>query len=337
MSNGVERIEPSLDLHSVEAQQDFMQSYKTELRRRVRSENTMIAYESDWSHFKKWCKSMGLDSVPASEFTVVAYLNYWGMNPDQEIRLKASTLRRRISAIKFFNQQEGHSVLDYRGGSEDPIDDTITMIARDQKAGVRKAKPISQIMLAHMVEEQPDTLIGLRDSTILLVGFMTAMRRSEITSLEVSDLDFRDRGLVVTIRSSKTDQSGEGHVVHVPFTRHSNTCAVRKTRKWITNLGRDYGPLFSAIDKYGNIKDKPLSDQKINLIVRESLERIDVNPNAYSAHSLRSGFATSAAEAGADIRTIMKQTRHTRFETVEGYIQDGTSFDDNAINLFSQL
>lgn len=341
MSSGeIERRDSSVseyrDLDTPEVT-EFLQSYRTRIQDEVRSENTKRAYAGDWEHFSDWCLMAKLNPLPAHEFTLLAYLNFWGRHEDEEHRLAVSTLKRRLVGIRSHHAVHGERLPDYRGSGQDPIRDTLEAIRRDQRRGIRKARAISQRTLRRMLASQPDSLIGLRNRAILLVGFTGAMRRSEITGLDVPNIEMDDEGMVVIIRSSKTDQGGEGSRVYITRTGKESSCPVRTTASWIGELKRDSGPLFCNVNRYGQIGERRLDDSMINLIVKEAVAATGVDPGPYSAHSLRSGLATSAVRAGADVRAVMKQTRHQRLSTLEGYIQDGLGYENNAVRSLSEL
>ena len=92
------------------------------------------------------------------------------------------------------------------------------------------------------------------------------------------------------------------------------------------------GPLFRRFKKGSKISDKRLTDQTVALLIKKYLERAGINSKNYSGHSLRSGFATSAAESGAEERSIMAMTGHKSTEMVRRYIKEANLFKNNALN-----
>ena len=177
-----------------------------------------------------------------------------------------------------------------------------------------------------MVTALPDSLLGRRDACILLLGFTTAMRRSELVALDVDDLAETGDGLVVTVRRSKTDQDGEGRQIGVPYGSNPVTCPIRATRDWIERSDLDTGPLFRSINRHGTISDTRLSAKAVALVVKRSAEAAGLDPTSVGGHSLRSGFATSAARAGATEAEIMNQTGHRSVTVVRRYIRRGSLF-----------
>jgi integrase len=161
-------------------------------------------------------------------------------------------------------------------------------------------------------------------------SFTGALQRSEIAQLTTSDIEPDTRGLIVTIRRSKGDQYGAGHRLGLPSGSNPDTCPVRTLATW-RHLGdiRD-GPLFRPIDRHGNIAPRHLSGHAIAEIIKRRARAAGLDPDRYSGHSLRAGFATSAAAAGASELAIARQTRHRSMAGLRGYIREGDLFRINA-------
>jgi site-specific recombinase XerD len=179
--------------------------------------------------------------------------------------------------------------------------------------------------MAHSV---PDSLVGLRDRAILLLGFAGAFRRSELVALDVADVESSDHGLRIAIRRSKVDQEGEGVVIAV--LRGSTDCPAEALAAWFAAAGIDDGPIFRPINKVGKVSTRRLCDRSITNIVKQYAERIGLDAKMFSAHSLRSGFLTSAASNGASIFKMMDVSRHKSADTLRGYVQDAELFKRHA-------
>ncbi|NUR92150.1 MAG: site-specific integrase [Nonomuraea sp.] len=200
-----------------------------------------------------------------------------------------------------------------------------------------------------MVDALPDgTPTGRRDRAILVLGFALMGRRSEITDIDIDDLTFTADGLELYVPFSKTDQDAQGESVAIPYGQHPQTCPVRVTRAWLADLtgaGVTTGPLFRPIDRHGRIAARAhpvagrghrerLTPQSINLIVKRAAAAAGlVHADAYTAHGLRAGGATSAAKAGAPMSAI---TRHGRWAdgspVVAGYIRQADKWNDNPLH-----
>lgn len=287
-----------------------------------RARNTVRAYRADWADFEAWCREHGARALPAASETVARYL---AVRADV---LKASTLERRLAAISAGHRAAGYGGISVR---DEPI--------RSVWAGIRRAKGTAPTQkaairvedLRRMVEALPtDTLQGLRDRALLLVGFAGAFRRSELVGLDMADVETVSQGLVVHIRRSKTDQEGHGRAVGIPWGRHASTCPVRAYMAWLEASGIASGPIFRPIDRHGNVQPVRLSDRAVAMIVKRAAEVAGLDPTRYSGHSLRAGLATSAAAAGVEERLIMAQTGHRSEKMVRRYIREGELFRRNA-------
>ena len=160
----------------------------------------------------------------------------------------------------------------------------------------------------------------LRDKTLILVGFSGGFRRSELVQIEYEDLDFVSEGVKIFIKRSKTDQSGEGSIKGIPYFDNDKYCPVRSLKKWIEFNNIKSGKVFSV------------SDKTVALVIKKHSYLAGLDSSKYAGHSLRSGFATSAAEAGAEERSIMAMTGHKSTQMVRRYIKEANLFKNNALN-----
>ena len=286
----------------------------------AKAEATKRAYSADWSDFSAWCSVRGAAALPASTEAVVLYLT------ELSATHKVSTLVRRLSAIS-----QAHQV----AGFESP---TRSAVVRTLMAGIRRAKGTAPMAKAPTLTEDiramlatlPAGLTGTRDRALLLTGFAGAFRRSELVSLNYADVEFNSRGVVLTLRRSKTDQEGHGRKVALPYGSTFETCPMRSLQAWLEESGITQGPLFRPINRHGQMQPDRLSGFAVSLIVKRCVAAAGLDASKYSGHSLRSGFATAAAIAGASERAIMNQTGHQSTKMVRRYIRDGNLFRDNA-------
>ena len=184
--------------------------------------------------------------------------------------------------------------------------------------------------LRALLAELPEGPLGVRDRALLLVGFAGGFRRSELVALDVEDLEFKGRNLVVTLRRSKTDQEGAGRKVGIPRGSQEETCPVRSVKAWLDEAAIESGPVFRAVNRHGAIQPKRLTGQSVGLIVKRYAEACGKEPADFGGHSLRSGHATQAAANGASERSIMNQTGHRSLKMVRQYIREGSLFRENA-------
>lgn len=316
----------------LEAQDNSREALSAKSRKSLsetKSVHTIDAYESDWNDFCDWCRYNKQSAFPATATTIVNYIN------DLADNARISTIRRRISAIsENYNAAHAGGVSYSNPCREWIVKEALVGLSR-HKVGAQQGKtPIYWEEIQKMVNTMDlTTLSGLRDRAILLLGFMGAFRRSEISGLDVENLSFFPQGMVVTIAHSKTDQSSEGQQVGIPYTGDSDLCPIQAVRAWMSAVGIKDGPLFRSLTRSGTASTRRLSDKSINLIIKKYVRAIGLDPDLYGAHSLRHGFATSAALKGVEERIIMKQTRHRSVEMVRHYINEADLFVNNPISL----
>ncbi|MEO5727167.1 MAG: site-specific integrase, partial [Byssovorax sp.] len=127
-------------------------------------------------------------------------------------------------------------------------------------------------------------------------------------------------------RWSKTDQAGAGRVVPIPYS-DEGACPVRAVQAWLEAAGITTGPLFRGINRWGRLSSKPLRAHHVAAVVKACATAAGLEVGKLGGHSLRSGFATSAAECGATEREIMRTTGHRSVETVLRYIRPARRFE----------
>ena len=181
-------------------------------------------------------------------------------------------------------------------------------------------------------QQKSEDIKKLRDKTLILIGFSGGFRRNEIVSLDYEDLDFVYEGVKITVKRSKTDQFGQGSIKALPYFDNSVYCPVTTLKRWINISKISKGPIFRRFSKGSKLTNYRLTDQTIALIIKNYLNIAGIDSKNYSGHSLRSGFATSAAESGAEERSIMTMTGHKSTEMVRRYIKEANLFKNNALN-----
>ena len=292
-----------------------------------KASNTVRAYKSDFNDFEIFCARNGFNSLPSEPKIVSLYLTHLSTK-----NAKMSTLKRRLVTIGVVHRLKGH----YLDTKHPSIIENIMGIKR-RKGSIQKSKKPLLInhlkKLINVIDEQKNEDIKkLRDRSIILVGFTGGFRRNEIVSLDYEDLDFVQEGLKIQIRRSKTDQFGEGWVKALPYFDSSKYCPVISLKNWIEISKIESGPLFRRFVKGSKLSKNRLTDQTVALLIKEYLMLAGIESKNYSGHSLRSGFATSAAESGAEERNIMAMTGHKSTEMVRRYIKEANLFKNNALN-----
>jgi integrase len=285
----------------------------------AKADNTRRGYLSDWKDFTTWTAARGLVALPAAPETVALYIT------DLASRLKVATINHRLATIT-----EAHKA----AGFEPPTKASAVQLVA---SGIRRTKgraqtqkaPILVADLRAMLGTLSNNMQGLRDRALLLVGFAGAFRRSELVALNIEDVTFMADGMVITIRRSKTDQTGAGQVIGIPYGR-GGTCPVRALQDWLQAAGIIEGPLLLSVNKAGRVQQDRLTDQSVALVVKRTAEAAGLDPNQFAGHSLRAGLVTQAAIAGISDRIIMKQSRHRSRAMVDRYVRDASLFRENA-------
>jgi integrase len=282
--------------------------------------STRQGYAIDWRDFESWCRAHRLMALPAPPKTVGLFLTA------RASALKLATLKRRLAAIAKRHRLAGVP-LDLRHPA---IGDVLAGIRRWRGSDASPKHALSPRELRALLRAAPSGLRGRRDRAILLLGFAGALRRSEIVALDRDALQFSTRGVALMIRRSKTDPIGKGDVIGIPSGRNPQTCPVRALKAWLAATVIQEGAVFRGIDRHGHLLGR-LSDRGVARIVKRCATGAGLDADRLSGHSLRSGFATSAAAAGADLGAIMQQTRHRSASTARRYVQRGSIFRNIAV------
>ena len=276
--------------------------------RSSRAASTYRAYEADWRAFEAWCRALKLVPLPATAFPVALYLL-----AEAKLGRAPSTLGRRLAAIRLMHIGAHHL------SPHDAIEvaEVLRGIRRAWKRPpAQKAPAIDEEVKRTVDAAEPQTMKGLRDRALLLLGFAGALRRSEVVALDVEDLSVRPQGLAVLIASSKTDQEGEGAVSAIPRVPNSPYCPVQAVLDWQVLAGIATGPLFRRLHRGDRVGRSRLTAQSVALIVKRLAAKVGLDAERYSGQSLRSGFLTSAVLARASIFTLADQSRHKSLDVL---------------------
>lgn len=284
--------------------------------------NTLRGYQADLRDFTAWCEQGGANPLPASPTTVAAYLVALA-----DTGAAVATIQRRMAALSQAHQAAGFTpppTADWH------VRQVMKGIRRRLGTSQKQAAALTGRELRRLVMALPNGPLGLRDRAMLLIGHLGALRRSELVALNVEDVEVAENGLVVTIGWSKTDQERAGEQVGVPRRSDSDVCPMRALLAWLEVAGYTSGPLFRPVNRWAQVNlDRRLSDKAVDRIVKRTCQRAGIDPSRYSAHSLRSGFATSSAAGGADEREIMEHGRWKSVKIARRYIRRGSLFRRN--------
>lgn len=281
------------------------------------SVNTRRAYASDIAKFSEWG-----GTVPCTPVEIASFLTFLANDH------KAASIVRMLASLSKAHRASGF---------DDPcksemVNSTMRGIRRMIGTAQRAAKPILKDDLFATLERMESKTIDLRDKALLLIGFAGAFRRSELVGLDVGDIENVRQGIILNLRSSKTDQEGIGRKIGIPFGR-TRWCPVRHLTDWIAHACIAEGPLFRSVTKGGKVSESRLSAEAVCLVVKRRMHAAGYDPACFSGHSLRAGLATSAAIAGAQTWKIRQQTGHASDAMLGKYIRDGELFSDNVSGL----
>jgi integrase len=293
----------------------FQAAYE-DMRENARATSTRRVYEVHWKHFTGFCRRERLSALPAAWQTVVAYAL------DCAGQCSMSTLTARLAAIA-----QRHADTENNPAAHPQVKEVLKGIRRKHGRAPKAKEPALTEDIRAMVDRQPETPAGLRNKALLLVGYASACRRSEVVAFDVEDLKFTREGITLAIRKSKTDQEAQGQMIAVQYLQGSPYFPVLALRAWLTAAGIKSGPVFRRISKSGRVihhsvitkkgrgLSPRLSAESVALIVKEAAQAIGKDPEIFAGHSLRSGFATQVAKNGGQVADIMRQTRHKSVDT----------------------
>lgn len=348
----------------------------------ARSENTLRAYASDWRIWSRWCDQVGLSPLPATPLTLATYLAAAAsaLRPAEvaenrgeppQWRYATSTLERHAAAVVAV-----HAAHNQASPRDALVRQTLTGIRKYRRSPQRRARALElgdvrKMLNARPTPGWPGSPARRRDRCLLLFGFAGALRRSEASALDLTEVAYHpEDGLHVTIGYSKTDQEGHGDVIALPFGSRPLTCPVCAYLSWaellqhhhrggselvrafVENvadteiaaekkhlnhdqaaaaLGLMRGPLFPPITRHGHIGTMAMSGDAIHDLVRRYAGRAGIPDARVSGHSLRAGFATTAGRSGSSNREIMRQGRWKSHATVDKYVRIADPLADNAV------
>jgi len=305
------------------------------------SPSTRAAYENAWDLFETWCRDHERTPFPASPETVAAYLVVGKTRAGRQP--STATLGVWKAAIAFPHTWHGHP----NPVATDLVKRALHGVHRQRGTAQRTAAPITITQLRDAVEaRQPlDDPFNARDVALLLLGFAGAFRCSELCALNWADLTPQEgKGVVVRIVQSKTDQLKRGARVQIPFGKTEITCPVRALQRWrqcvrtaSPALLDRAAPVFLALTPKHELAVPPrrLRRQGVTRAV-EHLARaigvdpfdLDANAQGWSAHGLRAGAATTAAEQGAQVDQIMALGRWVNPTTALHYVRREWTFEN---------
>ena len=282
--------------------------------RNSKSENTLRAYQSDYNDFSLFCSKNGFQAMPTQPKILALYITHLSSYS------KYSTLKRRLASISILHKTKGH----YIDMKHPIIMENLMGIKRINGSNQKGKKPLLindlKILINAIHQSNEKDKRKIRDKALVLIGFSGGFRRSELVDVEYEDLEFVSEGVKIFVKRSKTDQSGEGMTKAIPYFDNENFCPVIALKNWIEIFDLKNRRIFN------------ISDKSVALIIKKYAKYAGLDSHRYAGHSLRSGFATSTAESGAEERNIMAMTGHKSREMVRRYIKEANLFKNNALS-----
>lgn len=284
----------------------------------ARAPATRRAYASDVRRFVYWCTERGMEAFPATTTTMLLHLLALVDGGRALATVERALISIGLAQVLAGGENPRHAVevREFMKG----------LRRRMRTVRKREAPPLMLDDLRRLVATQTMmTRIGVRNRALLVVGWFGAMRRSEIVGLNRTDVRVDHEGVVVVIRSSKTDQAGQGAIIGLPR-RRDDLCPAAALRAWLAVREDDNPALFVALDRRRH--GQRLAPQGVERVMAIAAAAANVEVH-FTPHSLRAGFATQAARAGKPAHAIRRQTRHRSLAMLERYIREGEVFVGN--------
>lgn len=285
----------------------------------AQARNTAIGYAADWRDFAAWCASTARSPLPATADTLELYVTH----ALQVNKLRVTTVDRRVSAIRDAHRRAGLPLPAIAG-----VRQILTSVRQIRKESPEGKDPITAGELHKISVRLANAggAIELRDRAVMVFGFTSALRISNLAALDLRDVTFDRKGLIVTIRSSKVDQFGVGAKIGIRRGRFDDTCPVKTLRAWLKVRGSQAGPLFAYVTRGGVVTNRRVRAAAIAEVVKRAVVLIGLDPSRFAGHTLRASCATAAYGIGSSDSAIMQRTGHVRVETMRKYFRDSDPF-----------
>lgn len=329
------------------------------------AEATRRAYATAWARFSDYCASRGREALPTVPETIAGYLSHVASEyADSTLRQHLAAIRyvhrRRFpgkvaptkSALVenvlagIVRSSSRKSQTTWSPDAPSKANSKANEVNAKHSRALDKAEPLRTRHLKAILQVLPGRgpapsqsedppgyatwLRGLRDRALLLTGFAGALRRSELSALQMKDLSFRPEGYLIYIGRSKTDQTGTGEEIAVAAGKNAETCPAEALRRWLHAAAIDAGPVFRGVRRNGEIYAGALTGRSISTAVKDAAEAASIVPSRlpgssrrrrFSGHSLRAGHITEATSRGAPDHLVMQQSRHVDRKTFDGYVR----------------
>jgi len=309
------------------------------------AESTQVRYRGEVGKFAAWCRGRKVSALPAHPRTIELYATTF-----IDAELSVSSLNIAMAAIRWY-----HEAMELVSPFDNP---GLKITIRGARKSLAKPPNKKTALVVDTLIEVLDAMdyelkqvddvwlpvslnpADTRDRAILLLGFSGALRRSEVCAIRVKDITQHKQGITLDLADTKTAKPGELQHVAIRFGRQPTTCPARLLDCWLALVRGQKGalvtpdsPVFRRVDRWRNIGDDPLWGRNVAAMVKKRVKAAGIDPESYSGHSMRSGFATTAADLGYTLGEIVSVTRHKSREVAAQYIQSREDFQNRATDL----
>jgi integrase len=314
--------------------------------RAAHAKRTKDAYAHAWEDFEAWCADRQLQALPAAPETVAVWMAALADGNGDRKPLARSSINQAFSAVIIRHRDAGYS-FDRKHAAIARVWKGICKTKARQET-VRKAKPLLTDDLRALIDGLEQTASGARDAALLALGWAAALRRSELVSLDWQKLGVGggfvcvdERGIVVTLMASKASQD-QAETIVVP--RQNMPKACQALEAWAAVAKLEAGEaVFRAINQWQHISNERLTDRSVARIVKSRVKELVKQRGRseaeakelvelISGHSLRAGYATSAAANNMPAYRIQSHTRHKSAEVVAGYIREADKWTKSGLD-----
>ena len=297
--------------------------------KKSRADSTLRVYRLQWEAFCSWCSVRNLSCLPAAPQAVLLYVTEREMGVAGGKPAGLSTILQIVAAVAHHHKTAEQPVPTHDPKLRQVLEGMVRTKSRENPP--RRAFPLNPEQLGLLCAASGDSSSAVRDRALVLLGWAAARRRSEIVAWDLADVAQEPTGVVMTVRRSKTDQLGRGTSVGVLLQPDEAVCPVRALRRWLELRGEDPGPLFQSV-RHGVVTGRRLDGKEVTRIIKKLAKRAGFSQDLIdklTAHSLRSGFATTAAKRKKSPFAIAKQGGWSSLTTLQRYIRDAELLDDD--------
>ncbi|MGV1760801.1 site-specific integrase [Rhizobium sp. A22-96] len=331
-------------------------------------DNTLRALASDLGYLETWCELATGSPLPwpAPEALLLKFVAHhlWdpeeraanpshGMPAEIETGLRSKgllraegphapdTVRRRLTSWSTLTRWRGLAGSFTAPSLKAALRLAVRASGRPRQRKSKKA--VTGDILAKLLTTcAGDRLVDRRDRALLLLAFASGgRRRSEVAALRTEDLVDEEpvladpRNTASPLLPCLTIKLGRTKTTNVEDKTHAVLIGspVEALKQWIAEAKIESGPIFRRIDQWGNVDRRALTPQSVNLVLKVRCRKAGLDPEAFSAHGLRSGYLTEAANRGIPLQEAMQQSLHKSVAQAASYYNNAERKNGRAARL----